>query len=421
MNRTVKGDRRPPIKPVERINLTERHLGRRLVAFLVCLAVAIISISYGVHSLLTVEPGWFTVDVGRSVKTNCAGEFTFRYYLGLNGSATRSEQNAVVARYTQAAVDGYQIFNSWEEIEDVHNLWYLNRHPNEVVEISEALYTAFSRLEEAGSRLLYLGPVYEVYQSLFFCQDDAQIYDFDPFQNPEIAEFCRRAAEFSRDSGAVNLELLGENKVCLTVSEQYAAFAKENEIETYLDFFWLKNAFLADYLADTMVEGGFTNGFLSSYDGFSRSLTAESEYSLPLYDRADGRLVEAGRAELVNVSAVVSLHSFPLEDREEALFYELRGGGLRLPFVDSADGLSRTSVDSLTAYSEAGGCAELLLGMIPFYIREPLAVSDLEALKAAVPSAVALIEGEFFYADSSLTVSQLYQNEGTVYQASLIP
>lgn len=420
MNRTVKGDKTPRVKKVERIDLTERHFGRRAAAFLICLAVAVASISYGVYSLLNVEPGWITVDVGRSVKANCAGEFTFRYYLGKDGKATRSEQNAVIARYTRAAIDGYEIFNSWEEAEDVHNLWYLNHHPNEEVEVPAALYKAFSQLQQAGSRLAYLGPVYEIYQSLFFCQDDVQIAAFDPFQNEAVAEFCRTAAEFARDPASMELELLGDNRVRLSLSDAYLSFARENDVEAHLDLFWLKNAFVADFLADTMIEGGFVNGMLSSFDGFSRCLSPETSSSLPLYDRAEDRLLVAGQVDFSGVSAVVCLYGFPLVEREESLFYELRNGEVRLPYVDPSDGLSRAAADLMAACTADSGCAELLLQMVPFYIGEPLEPSSLKELKAAGISAAVIQDRTILYNDPALEFSHLYSGEGITYRSTLL-
>lgn len=429
MSRMQSGDRTPRVKPVERIELTERHFGRRLIAFLICLVVAIASISYGVHSLLTVEPGWTEIDVGRSVKTNCAGEFTFRYYLGKDGKATRAEQNAVVARYTRAAVEGYQLFNSWEEVtneEDgaetvVHNLWYVNNHPNEEIEVPRALYRAFEKLERAESRLLYLGPVYEIYQSLFFSSDDALTAGADPFQNAEVASFCQKVADFSQDPASVDLKLLGENRVCLSVSPEYQAYAEENDVGAYLDFFWMKNAFLADFLADYMLEGGFAEGFLSSYDGFCRSLSRETGYSLSLYGREDDRLLIAARLELKDVSAVVSLNSFPLADREEALFYQFQSGEVRLPYVDAKDGLSRSAADSVTAFTSNGSCADLILQLAPYFIGEAFDDAALKALWKDVPTALVLRDNTFLYHSDEVALTNLYRNGEVRFTATLVP
>lgn len=58
----------------------------------------------------------------------------------------------------------------------------------------------------------------------------------------------------------------------LEVSEEYQNWMAENGYETYLDFYWMKNAFIVDYLADLMIENGYIRGAISSYDGFNRNL-----------------------------------------------------------------------------------------------------------------------------------------------------
>ena len=60
----------------------------------------------------------------------------------------------------------------------------------------------------------------------------------------------------------------GENQVCLHVSDAYQAYAAEMGYTAYLDFFWMKNAFLIDYLADTIRGEGYQLGIISSKDGF---------------------------------------------------------------------------------------------------------------------------------------------------------
>ena len=52
----------------------------------------------------------------------------------------------------------------------VKNLYYINQHPNEEIEVEEVLYQAFSLLEKYGNRAIYLAPVYIQYKNLFWLQ-----------------------------------------------------------------------------------------------------------------------------------------------------------------------------------------------------------------------------------------------------------
>ncbi|MCD8014832.1 MAG: hypothetical protein LUG99_16995 [Lachnospiraceae bacterium] len=58
----------------------------------------------------------------------------------------------------------------------------------------------------------------------------------------------------------------------LFVSDDHLAYAEETGFLSYIDFFWMKNAFIIDYLTDTLIEKGYTQGASSSYDGFDRNL-----------------------------------------------------------------------------------------------------------------------------------------------------
>ena len=72
----------------------------------------------------------------------------------------------------------------------------------------------------------------------------------------------------------LTLELLGGNQVKLNVADAYLQFAKANEITEFINFYWLKNAFIVDYMAEELEAAGFTGGIISSFDGFQRNLGA---------------------------------------------------------------------------------------------------------------------------------------------------
>ena len=62
----------------------------------------------------------------------------------------------------------------------------------------------------------------------------------------------------------------------MSVSDDYLAFAEKNFISDFIDFSWMKNAFITDYVADVMIDNGYTLGSLTSYDGFTRNLDQTS-------------------------------------------------------------------------------------------------------------------------------------------------
>lgn len=61
--------------------------------------------------------------------------------------------------------------------------------------------------------------------------------DFDPYQNEEIAAYFAEISAFAQDEHAVQIELLGENRIKLFVSEEYLAYASEEGISDFIDFY----------------------------------------------------------------------------------------------------------------------------------------------------------------------------------------
>lgn len=61
----------------------------------------------------------------------------------------------------------------------------------------------------------------------FFCEDDSQTVDYDPYQNSEIAAYYAEIAAYAGDKDSVEIKFLGDDQVCLFVSEEYLAFAEE--------------------------------------------------------------------------------------------------------------------------------------------------------------------------------------------------
>ena len=64
------------------------------------------------------------------------------------------------------------------------------------------------------------------YDNLFFCNDDAETVSFDAYQNTEVAAYFSEITAYTNDPEMVNLELLGDNRVRLFVSDDYMKFAK---------------------------------------------------------------------------------------------------------------------------------------------------------------------------------------------------
>lgn len=370
-----------------------------MAAAIVLLAVGVVALVYAITGLFTSKRGWQRIEAPSSAETNCAGDFVLLYDLGSSGVSVSAEKRGVTEAYSDAAVAAYRLFESRSAFEGVHNLWYINHHPNETVDVDPALYRALEQVQDAGDRTLYLGPVYEIYNGLFSCDSDAQTADYDPLQNEALREYFARCAAFGGDPASVDVQLLGEGEIRLAVSEEYLAFAREQEIESFLDFGWMKNAFLADCLADALADAGYTRFALSSFDGFVRNLCQGDSFGLALYERG----VQIGSMAYTAPMSVVCLKSYPLEPLDRLHYYRLADGTMRTAYLDPADGLCRSALDDLTVCSREGGCAETALALAPLYVAEEMDTQALSALSAEGIFFVRCGDGEAVCNDPDVT------------------
>lgn len=407
MGRRGKEDRSYRLQK-EEASLSEKHLTVRIAAFVVCIVLGFTALGFAINGFLSTESGWREVEA-YTTEASCAGEFSFQYCMGQGALSATAENKQLTQLYTDVVVKAYQLFNVYEGFSGITNLWYLNRHPNEEVVVDEVLYRAFSQLRDSDNRLLYLGPIYETYRGLFFCQEDFQTVDYDPYQNPEIAAYYQKIADFAKDPANIELKLLGENKVCLAVSGEYQLFAEENEITNFLDFSWMKNAFIVDYLTETMMNNGFTNGYISSFDGFTRNLSREQVfYSFQCYDRENDALRIVGKGYSRKAGAMVCLRSFPVRDQDSEYYYVLSSGEIRVPYLDGADGRSKAGAKELISYSQTSGCAQILMNVIPAYIRDTLDIGAVNDMTAKDIYSLYLLDKDIQSNDDGLSLTEIY-------------
>lgn len=364
-------DNRPLVKPVKSIEVDQKHIALRVVLFAVLLVVGVVAIVYGVSGLLADQSGWQTVTAQSSEDADCSDEFTLQYEFGKGDLSAKAEYNQLAALYTEATVKAYRLFHEMQTFDSVRNIAYLNDHPGESVEVDSVLYDALALMNSAGGRQLFLAPIYKYYEQLFQCTEDFEIESYDPALNAELAALFAKILAYANDPGAISLELLGENRVCLHISDAYQDFAAENDVYAFIGFHWMKNAFIADYLASTLIENGFTHGAISSYDGFIRNLDDRgTSYSLTLFDRVGNTIHAPGTLNYAGRRSIVSLRAFPAVPADNPRYYVMKDGRTRFPYLDAADGLCRAATESMVCYSDRAGCAEILLAMIPVYIAD---------------------------------------------------
>ena len=355
MKREARDQRENLPRPVQRIPLEETPSRRRWAAVVLALVAAAGAFWFAVHGALRVEKGWRLVESEGKWST----VFSLRYNLGTGEEAPAAELEKVRRIYTLALQQAGSALDAAEVSEEPRNLAWLNLHPNTETEVAPELYRALAASLDAG-RWVFLGPLYEMNESLCASGSDAEAAQMDPRRNGDAAAFAAAVLPFARDEGAVSLRLLGDNRVCLAVSPAYLAAGEEWGITRWIDFGWQRSAFLADLVADTLRETGAVHATLTSADGFVRCLEEGAEVQLSFRSPQEVRTCR-GPAALVSLSVLPGGGS-PA--------YQYADGDRRTPWLSLEDGLDHAPWDEVAAASRETGCAGLLSLLLPLLTGE---------------------------------------------------
>lgn len=395
---------REPV-PINKIEVPIRHFNLRVILLAIAIAIAAVAIGFGIYYALHKEPGWRTVEVTAG-QMNCSSEFILTYEFGTSGNAT-TEYKQVAAVYTQAAIEGYRLFNTEAENSELARV-----KPNEAVKIDPALYRAFEQIQKNGSRSVYLAPVYVEYQRVFSAEDAVSAQLYDPNMNKDAGEYVAELTALLNDPEMINLELLGDNTVKLFVHKDLLAYAQKNQITEFLDFGWMRNAFVIDYLAQKLIDGGFTKGYIASYDGFTRNLYQGAQsYSLNLFNRVGNDVYIPGVMDYQGPMSLVFLRNYPLSNADRWHYYAYDSGPITTAMVDPADGMSKSAINNLVVYGKDKGCADLLLEAAPVFVTEEFQSKPLQDLAKQKIYCVWFEEGEMVSTDTNVSVRAAEQTE----------
>jgi hypothetical protein len=404
-------------KPVQNIELSEKNIKLRVILLVASLILAMLAFGYGISSCLSVDKGWSNIEYNGS-ELNCSNEFIFMYDLGSGDASATADYRNLTKLYTEMTEKAYKLFNSDETFADVNSIAYVNQHVNETVKLDPALYNALKKFTEKGNRYIYMASVYSEYEAMFFGYNGSvESEQYDPYKDPETAEYFEKLAGYAGADEHIKLEFLSENQVCLKVSQEYLSYANDKEIPTFVSFMWLKNAFIIDYLADTLKANGYTNGTLTSYDGFTRNLDTRGEsYKYNLFDLNGNNVYLAAKMEYNKSLTIVYLKGYMVDELDRWHYYVKADGGIVTPYIDTADGLYKNAVGSMMSYAENAGCADVVLGMIPIYVSDSLDTDALNGLTEKGLYTVWFENGIAKYNEKSIKLSEFF-NDGTVKYA----
>ena len=407
-----KRHRAPEPEVLPPIEIDRKPSKLRVVLLIVLLVIAVVSLTYGFTELVKVEPGWYILEVTDSYMS-CCNDFVCNYYV-----SDKQMQQDVTAAYTKACKEAYLIFSDAEQTSDMYRI---NTAVNQEVQIQSTLYQALALMERSGSRLMYMAPVYDEYGPVFEQTDELFAKLYDPAQNPQTMAYIGQLVEFTNAEEHIKLELLGNDRVRLFVSDAYLAFAQEHAIETFVELGWTANAFIIDYLAQVMTDAGYTQGYIVSNDGFTRNLDGSAEYSVNLLDWQDNAWYMPVTMSYTGPMSIVQLRARPVAgySADALRYFAYADGTVTSTFLDPADGVSKSATDSLVCYSKDATCAQVLMDSAKVFLADALDGESLAAMAGQDIYSIWYEETNLCYNDEA-AVLRVDESAMEIYTVTLV-
>lgn len=398
-------------KPVTKVELEEKNVKLRIILIIIFVIIAGVCIGIGVSSYFGTDAGWTIIEVDYDENNN-ASEFVFAYELGTTDVSPSTEKKMVSNIYTNAIIKAYQLFDEQVEYIDVNNIYYINHHPNEEIKIDTVLYNCFETLNKYHNRIIYFEEIFAQYCNLFTAETDFQASVFDPLNNEELKNYFLDVIKYVNDEAHIQLLLLGNNTIKLYVSDEYLNYMNENDLSTYLNLQYLKNAFIIDYICSELINAGYTAGYITSYDGYTRNIdTRNNEYQYNIKNLHDNYIITAASFNYTSNQSIIYLRNYSSNDTDGYLYYEYQDGTRKTRYFDVYDGIDKAVTSNMIALSKDKTCSELLLEILPVYINESIDLEQIAVLKNNNINTI-YMENKTIYYNGSLTFKNIYQNYG---------
>lgn len=324
---------------------TNKKIWIRLALFIVALAIAVGSFTYGVMSLGHRESGWYEIepDAAARAVTFDSG-VRLLYYSAGKSAEIRQKTSAVQRAFSESLLRYDKLLDAKEQFDDSVNIASIIAANGEPVEIDEALYSvledALQKTREGQGYSLFAGALWREWETLLNL-DEPQPYD--PANDPAEAERLAALADAANRDDWFTLALSKDNgcTAAFSAARDYRGFEEAQEIDVpALDLNALREAYLMRLVAADMAAQGFTAGYLYTRDGLTALLDPANSYRFDLLSVSDGAPVRAASLPVEGPAAFCQFTAFS-PDGEPYGWYAVAGDGgalYRHPRFDARTG-----------------------------------------------------------------------------------
>lgn len=345
---------------MKNLEVSDKHIGLKVVLFIVFLVIAVSAFSYGVTLIGKKESGYQSISGSSSSQgsevATFAKEISFSHYFEGTSNSIKKEVRTLQKVYTSILYDVCRQLDAENTYEGAVSLGALNSNLGVAVSVSPELYAvlkdAYSRTLEKKNFNMFAGALYAEWKSILILDDASE---FDPLNNEYMTYRIGEIAKEVSDLSNFTLEFLDDSTctVLFDVSEHYLAFSSEFELSSVvLDLNLMANAYKLSLLAQELEALGYKNGYLVSNDGLVLTLSETFEQSFVLYgieneNPLSSNIVERGAVAVSGAASKVYMSAFAFGSYYNATV----NGHLRNLFFDTTTGESHEVILSCTIIS----------------------------------------------------------------------
>ena len=277
---------------MKNIEVSDKHVGLRVVLFIVALVLAVSAFSFGVTSIGKKESGYQSV--------SSSGDFAFSYYFEGTSNSIKKQLKALKSVYSSILTDYCDQLDT--------SIATLNSNLGKEVSVPSSVYAvlkdAYNKTCLGKNFNMFAGALYAEWKSILILDDASE---FDPLNNEYMAYRISEIAKEVSDLSNFSLEFLDDTTCTIrfNVSDHYAAFASEFELEaSVLDLNLMTNAYKLSLIASELEAQGYDNGYLVSSEGLVVTLSECSEQKIVLYGLEEAFESSSGGSSVVERGSV---------------------------------------------------------------------------------------------------------------------
>ncbi len=350
------------MKPVEKVEVSEKHIILRVVILIIAILGVIGSVIFIIVNLSTKDKGWTRIELSKNRLND-----SYYFYYNLGDEPTK-EYKELTNLYKAHLEKAYILFDAEEEFEGVNNVYYINNNPNKEITVDSLLYNSIKEVMDSGSNTIFMGGIVSYYDAVILGSASNATY-YDIKTNDVMKERANKYISYINDTNHFEFKLLGDNKVKLYESEEFMKFLSDYEVDV-LNFSYLKNAFILDYLDQVFSSKLYKSGYIYSLDGYLLNLGSHIEYTFDVLDETDSKVSKIASLKYAEKRNIVTFKNTITSSADLNYIKVLNDNTRRTYYIDNTDGISKEGVRYLTGYSSTNSLSKIALEMEKAYIAD---------------------------------------------------